>query len=58
MGFSQGTPDITNEVELGQELIGWYKEFVDTFNLHKRKVYLTGESYGGYYGKKNSSANL
>ncbi len=49
VGFSQGVPNITNEVELGQELIGFYKNFVDTFQVQNRKVYLTGESYGGYY---------
>ncbi len=52
VGFSQGVPNITNEVELGEQLKGFYKSFVDTFQVHKRKVYLTGESYGGYYGKK------
>ncbi len=49
VGFTQGKPNITNEVELGQELIGFYKNFVDTFKVHDCKVYLTGESYGGYY---------
>ena len=52
VGFSQGTPNITNEVELGQELLGFYRSFVDTFQVHNRKVYLTGESYGGYYGMR------
>lgn len=46
VGFSQGVPNITNEVELGLELIGFYKSFVDTFDVHKYDVYLTGESYG------------
>ncbi|KAJ9619817.1 hypothetical protein H2203_008088 [Taxawa tesnikishii (nom. ined.)] len=49
VGFSQGVPNITNEVELGLEFIGFYKSFVDAFNLHGWKVYLTGESYAGYY---------
>lgn len=49
VGFTQGVPDISNEVELAQQLIGFYKNFVDAFKLHNRKVYLTGESYGGYY---------
>lgn len=46
VGFSQGVPNITNEVELGLELIGFYKSFVDTFDVHSYDVYLTGESYG------------
>lgn len=29
--------------------MGFYKGFVDAFELHGREVYLTGESYGGYY---------
>ena len=49
VGYSQGVPNITNEVELGQEFIGFYKSFVDAFQAHNFKVYLTGESYGGYY---------
>ncbi|KAF2803373.1 alpha/beta-hydrolase [Mytilinidion resinicola] len=49
VGFTQGTPNITNEVELGLEFIGFYKQFVDTFDVHKWKVYLTGESYAGFY---------
>ena len=49
VGFSQGTPDIVDEVGLGQEFIGFYKNFVDAFNVHGYKVYLTGESYAGYY---------
>ncbi|TKX27404.1 serine carboxypeptidase-like protein 1 [Elsinoe australis] len=49
VGFSQGVPNITNEVELGLEFIGFYKSFVDTFDTHGWDVYLTGESYAGYY---------
>lgn len=49
VGYSEGTPDITNEVELGQQFIGFYKQFVDTFQTHNYKTYITGESYAGYY---------
>ena len=49
VGYTQGVPNITNEVELGQEFIGFYKSFVDAFQAQNFKVYLTGESYGGYY---------
>ena len=49
VGYTQGVPNITNEVELAQELLGFYKNFVDTFEVYDSKVYLTGESYGGYY---------
>lgn len=43
VGFTQGVPNITNEVELGLEFIGFYKQFVDAFGLQNRKVYLTGQ---------------
>ena len=49
VGYTQGTPNITNEVELAQELIGFFKEFVKTFGIEGYKVYLTGESYAGFY---------
>jgi carboxypeptidase D len=49
VGFSQGTPNITNEVELADEFRGFYKSFVDTFDTHSWKTYITGESYAGYY---------
>ncbi|MCJ1339407.1 hypothetical protein MMC09_004696 [Bachmanniomyces sp. S44760] len=48
-GFSQGTPDITNEKDLAREFLGFFKNFVDTFGLHSKKVFITGESYAGYY---------
>lgn len=38
-------PNITNEVELGLQFIGFWKSFVDTFDIHKYEVYLTGERY-------------
>jgi carboxypeptidase D len=49
VGFTQGTPDISNEVELGQQFVGFWRNFVNAFNLEYRKMYITGESYAGYY---------
>ncbi|KAF2234151.1 serine carboxypeptidase [Viridothelium virens] len=49
VGFTQGTPDISNEVELGQQFVGFWKNFMQAFQLEQRKVYITGESYAGYY---------
>ncbi|KAL8665559.1 MAG: hypothetical protein Q9168_007671, partial [Polycauliona sp. 1 TL-2023] len=49
VGYTQGVPNITNEIELSQEFAGFYKQFATTFALENRKVYLTGESYAGYY---------
>ncbi|KAL8644485.1 MAG: hypothetical protein Q9210_007233, partial [Variospora velana] len=48
-GFSQGTPTATNEDEVAEQFLGFFKNFVDTFALQGRKVYITGESYAGYY---------
>lgn len=49
VGFSQGVPNIRNEVELGKEFIGFLKQFVETFEIQGYKIYVTGESYAGYY---------
>ncbi|KAL8725866.1 MAG: hypothetical protein Q9181_006258 [Wetmoreana brouardii] len=49
VGYTQGVPNITDEVQLGQEFAGFYKQFASTFGLQNRKIYLTGESYAGYY---------
>ena len=49
VGFTQGTPNITNEVELGQQFAGFWKNFMQAFSLENRKVYITGESYAGFY---------
>ncbi|KAI1342502.1 carboxypeptidase [Xylariaceae sp. FL0016] len=52
-GFSpaaKGAPaKINNEVDVGREFSGFWKNFMTTFNMTGRKVYLTGESYAGQY---------
>jgi carboxypeptidase D len=48
-GFSVGTPNITNEYQMADQFMGFWKNFVDTFSMQGYKVYLTGESYSGYY---------
>ena len=48
-GYSQGTPNATSEADVASEFLGFFKNFVDTFGLQNRKVYITGESYAGYY---------
>jgi carboxypeptidase D len=49
-GFSpkKSTPSATNENEVAAQFLGFWKNFVDTFGLHNRKVYITGESYAGF----------
>ncbi|KAI9823131.1 MAG: hypothetical protein M1832_002574 [Thelocarpon impressellum] len=48
-GYSQGTPTATSEEELAGEFLGFFKNFLDTFGLANKKIYITGESYAGYY---------
>ncbi|KAF2703275.1 carboxypeptidase cpdS precursor [Pleomassaria siparia CBS 279.74] len=48
-GFSQGTPTAQTTEEAAQQFIGFFKNFVDTFGLSNRKVYIAGESYAGKY---------
>lgn len=49
VGFTQGAPDIVNEVQLAEQFMGFFKNWVDDFQAQGSKVYITGESYGGYY---------
>lgn len=48
--FGDNAPaNITNEVDIGRDFAGFWKNFMTTFGLEGRKVYLTGESYAGQY---------
>ncbi|KKZ62958.1 carboxypeptidase D [[Emmonsia] crescens] len=48
-GFTQGTSNITNQEELAAQFLGFFKNSLDNFGLHKKQIYLTGESYAGKY---------
>lgn len=48
-GFSQGEPDARNEEDVAEQFKGFWKNFVDTFRLYERNVYITGESYAGMF---------
>ncbi|KAI0655251.1 alpha/beta-hydrolase [Cubamyces menziesii] len=49
-GFSQGTPDVTNEDQVAAEVVGFMQQFLDVFKeLQGKKLYVTGESYAGMY---------
>lgn len=39
----------TNEIEVAAGFLGFWKNFVDTFDLQGSKVTVTGESYAGNY---------
>jgi carboxypeptidase D len=49
VGFSQGAPDILDEVGLAEQFLGFYKNFAHIFDVQSSKIYLTGESYAGTY---------
>ena len=57
-GFSQGVPQAVTEEDVAKEFMGFFKNFIDTFSLHHRKIYITGESYAGYYVPHIASAML
>lgn len=48
-GFSPGPPTVKNEIDVAHQFNDFWKNFMDTFNLHNRKVYVAGESYAGQY---------
>lgn len=52
-GLSPAAPGapakIKNEVDVARQFAGFWKNFMTTFNMTGRKVYLTGESYAGMY---------
>lgn len=48
-GFSQGKPNATNELDVANQFLPFWKNFIDLFDLHNRKVFITGESYAGQY---------
>ncbi|KAL7772586.1 hypothetical protein CFE70_002545 [Pyrenophora teres f. teres 0-1] len=48
-GFTQGKPTATSQEEIAAEFLGFFKNFVNTFGLQNRKIYITGESYAGRY---------
>ncbi|KAF2863773.1 carboxypeptidase 4 [Piedraia hortae CBS 480.64] len=52
-GFSTAAPgapaNIKSEKDVADNFMGFWKNFFDTFDLHGRKVYITGESYAGQY---------
>jgi carboxypeptidase D len=48
--FVKGAPaKITNEEQIAADFAGFWKNFMTTFGLTGRDVYITGESYAGQY---------
>lgn len=48
-GFSQGTPSATSEEDVAEQFLGFFENFITTFGLENKKIYVTGESYAGAY---------
>jgi carboxypeptidase D len=48
-GFSQGSSRVNSTADAAQEFAGFWKNFIETFGLQNRKVYIAGESYAGKY---------
>ena len=48
-GFSQGSPSAQSEADVAEQFLGFFRNFIDTFDLQYRRIYITGESYAGYY---------
>ncbi|KAF0320266.1 carboxypeptidase [Colletotrichum asianum] len=57
-GFSQGPVTATDERDVARQFMGFWKAFVDTFDLHGYKVFVTGSSYSGLFSPYISSAML
>jgi carboxypeptidase D len=57
-GFSTGNATATNEDIVASQFLGFWRNFVDTFELKGRKVYITGESYAGMYSPYIASAMI
>jgi carboxypeptidase D len=48
-GYTRGTPRDYTQRDVANNFVAFFRNFVDTFELHGKKLYLTGESYAGYY---------
>ncbi|KAH7350830.1 Alpha/Beta hydrolase protein [Rhexocercosporidium sp. MPI-PUGE-AT-0058] len=54
-GFSQGIPTATDETEVAAQFMGFWENFVDTFALQGRKVFITGESSSAMLDKNDTT---
>ncbi|KAF7114711.1 hypothetical protein CNMCM5793_009662 [Aspergillus hiratsukae] len=48
-GFSVGDANVTSQGDVAAQFLGFFKNFIELFGFHGRKVYLTGESYAGMF---------
>ncbi|KAI1156942.1 Alpha/Beta hydrolase protein [Nemania diffusa] len=57
-GFSRGEVTATSEEDVAAQMLGFWKNFIETFSLQGYKVYIAGESYAGAYCPYIASAML
>ncbi|MCJ1386486.1 hypothetical protein MMC17_009612 [Xylographa soralifera] len=57
-GFSPGNITVNNEDDVAKDFLGFWKNFIETFSLNGRDVYIAGESYAGQYIPYIASAML
>ncbi|KPM41477.1 Serine-type carboxypeptidase F [Neonectria ditissima] len=48
-GFSSGNVTASDNVEAAELFLGFWKNFIKTFGLQKKKIFITGESYAGVH---------
>lgn len=49
-GFSIGDVTATSEADVAKDFTDFFLNFEKTFGIKKFKIYVTGESYGSYFG--------
>lgn len=49
VGYSSGTPNATDEHDVAEQFNGFWKNFLDLFDLHDYDIILGGQSYAGLY---------
>ncbi|KAG8423721.1 hypothetical protein J3458_000589 [Metarhizium acridum] len=49
-GFSRGKATAKNEDQLADQFLGFWQNFVKTFDMRKHDIYIATEAYGGMYG--------
>ncbi|KAJ5096891.1 Peptidase S10 serine carboxypeptidase [Penicillium angulare] len=57
-GFSAGMPTATNEDDVAADFITFFKQFQALYNVKNFRIFLSGESYAGFYVPYISAAML
>jgi carboxypeptidase D len=49
VGYTSGKEEFKDEKDIATDFMAFYRNFIDAFQLHNKKTYITGESYAGMY---------